>query len=550
MVKSIIGKVISEYPECKKDMKKTMNIITKVVSQVNRMTKHEISEKIKQFTYYEKTEKTSLQKIMDKVPGGIKGKVVTRIPPEPNAAGLHIGHAKAMWLDRTIADIYKGKCILRWDDTNPETEKKQYITEIRKDIRILGIKWDKEVYTSDYIKTMYSLCEKLLKQKNAYVCTCAPEKISEHRKIKKQCACRNNSIQQNIALWNRMVDGKLMPGSAVVRMKGNMNSDNTAMRDPTLFRIINIKKYPHFRQGRKYHAWPLYDFASAVMDSPDTIGITHPLRSKEYELRDEVYYYLMQCLNLAKPKLINISRLVIPGYPISKRLIKPIVENKKVWGWDDPRLLTVKGLIRRGITPEAIKDFVLQFGISTAESAPTLDKLFAENRKIIDPTAMRRMFVSNPIKINIKNAPAKTVELRNHPNNDALGTRKIMTNGIVYISKQDFQQIKQGEIVRLKELYNIEKHNKKFVYAGGKVIKKIAKVQWVSAEKFLHCIVYVPGKLFDKDNKLMSKTMNTDKGICEKSCSKLKKGDMIQFERYGFVRVDKKKPLEFIFAHK
>jgi len=545
---NVVGKVIAEEPESKSDMRLTMKIINEVVNDVNNMSKDEIENEMEQFEYVQKIEKSNLEKIKDKVPNAVDGGVVTRLPPEPNAAALHIGHAKAMWLDRTVADLFSGRCILRWDDTNPEKERDEFVEEIKKDLEWLGIKWDKEVYTSDYIEKMYMLCENLLKEGNGYVCTCSPERMHQNRVEGRECECRNRSPDENLKLWKDMLDGEIKPGKAVVRMKGNMKSNNTAMRDPALFRIIDIENKPHFRQGEKYRVWPLYDFTSAVMDSPDMLGITHPLRSKEYELRNEPYFKLQEYLKLKKPELITISRLVIPGYPVSKRLIRPLVEDHKVWGWDDPRLVTIKGLARRGILPEAIKNFVLQFGISTAESSPSLESLFAENRKLIDPIAMRRMFVPNPVKIKVENAEDKTVILDNHPNND-LGSREISVGSELYIAKEDFDNIKEDEVVRLKELYNVKREHDKFVYVGDEVIKGSKKVQW-SPLNGIECKVYVPGRLFNDDGSINENSMTIITGMCEPSCAGLKQGSIIQFERFGFVRVDKEEPLTFIFSHK
>lgn len=551
VLNGVIGKVIAEYPECKKDMKMTTKIIKKVIDEVNSMSKDEIKEKMKQFEYLKKVEKSPLEKIKEHVPNAVEGKVVTRLPPEPNAAALHIGHAKAMWLDKVVAELFKGTCILRWDDTNPETEKKEFVDELKKDLEWLGITWDKEIYTSDYIPLMYQLCEKLLREGHGYVCTCPHEIISENRKMKKECECRKRSPDENLKLWNEMLEGNILPGKAVVRMKGDMKSDNTAMRDPTLFRIIDIDKTPHFRQGKKYRVWPLYDFSSAVMDSPDTVGITHPIRSKEYEIRNEPYFKLMEYLGLRKPTLITISRLSIPGYPVSKRLIKPLVEKGIVWGWDDPRLVTIKGLARRGITPKAIKEFVLQFGISTVESTPTLEKLFSENRKVVDPIALRRMFVPDPVKIKINGGPEKEVSINNHPVEN-LGKRIIRVTDEIYLSKEDVQNLKDGEVIRLKDLYNVKYLNNKFYYDSDEVIKDIKKIQWVP-HNGIKCRVYIPKELFNEDGTVNENSIEIVEGLCEPSCAELTIDQIIQFERFGFVRFDKsdkeKQELEFIFTH-
>lgn len=551
----VIGKVVAECPECKEDMRTAYIIINEAIDEVNAMAIEEIEKKMKEFQYGEKSEKTAEEKIRDKVPNPKQG-LVTRLPPEPNAAALHIGHAKAMWLDRTIADLFHGKCILRWDDTNPEKERAEYVEEIKKDLVWLGIKWDEEVYSSDYMGLFYELCEKLLRKGSAYVCICEPDAIKENRAKKRACLCRANTAETNISLWKKMLDGEILPGKAVVRFKGDMQSENTTLRDPSLFRILDIENMPHFRQGKKYHVWPLYDFQSAVMDSPDTIGITHPLRSKEYELRNELYFMLIDALGISRPNLITISRLTIPGCPVSKRIIRPLVEEGIVWGWDDPRLVTIKGLARRGILPEAIRNFVLEFGISTAESNPDLEKLFAENRKIIDPISQRRMFVSDPVKMEIVGLEKTEVVLRNHPEKD-MGERRVRVSDFVYVSKEDLKSLEDGEILRLKDFCNVKFEdnglNPIFAFMGNAHLKDAKKIQWVPRNG-IKCSVFIPERLFNEDETMNKYSLRIDEGLCEPSCLDLAKGAIVQFERYGFVRLDKvdknNEEIHAIFCHK
>ena len=209
----------------------------------------------------------------------------------------------------------------------------------------------------------------------------------------------------------------------------------------------------HYRQKKKYSVWPSYDLAVVVMDAIE--GITHPLRTKEYELRDELYFTLFDALGYKKPHLVEISRLQIKNAPISKRLLTPLVKENKVMGWDDPRLPTLKGLARRGILPEAVKKFVLSFGISKVESEPTWEALLVENRKLLDPTARHYFFVPNPVKIKVKGAEKKKLTLNLHPKNPLLGTRELDVNNEFFIPQRDYDSISEGEIFRLKDLYNV-----------------------------------------------------------------------------------------------
>ncbi|MCD6279488.1 glutamate--tRNA ligase [Candidatus Micrarchaeota archaeon] len=605
----VIGKLIADMPDVKKDMKNTMRIVDEIIGQVNAMSEEEVEKWVNEFEYAVKQEKTIEQKIKEHIPNAEQGKVITRIPPEPNLNALHIGHAKAMWLDKMVAEVFNGKCILRWDDTNPEKEKQEYVDAIRNDLESMGITWDEEVYCSDYMVKLYELADRLISQGDAYVCTCDAETIHKNRSEGKECACRHNTIDENKDKWNAMLSGDVAPGKAILRLKADMESKNTTMRDPTLFRIIDIDKYPHYRQGKKYHVWPSYDFQAPIMDS--ILGITHPIRSKEYEMRTEPYYFLLDKLNLRKPVLIHIGRLEIPGYPISKRLIKSLIDNGDVSGVDDPRLVTIKALIRRGITPEAIKNFALRFGISTSESKPSLDMLFDENRKIISPITQRRFFVKRPVKIVVRIDDAhnddmkdknsdnvmgkdgvedneevvskdragkdkvmdmvmnRAVVLNNHPSNESLGKRTIKTNGCFYAAFDDLKDYKVTHEFRLIGVYNIKIESMRLKESGdditlfckydGEEMRNNKKIQWVPCEGAIPARISVPLKLLDAHGNLLptDETMRIDDGLCEPSCAELKVGDEVQFERYGFVRLDKIikgnngkiRLLKFIFTH-
>ncbi|VVC02454.1 Glutamate--tRNA ligase [Candidatus Bilamarchaeum dharawalense] len=525
---AVVGKVIAEYPDCKNDMKKTMQVIKDEITRTSKMSKSEIENEMNHFEYVEKKE----EKKGIEVEGAEDGKVVVRYPPEPNG-WPHIGHAKAFCLSWSIARKYNGKVILRWDDTNPEAEKPEFIDAIKNGVRWVGLDWDEEKYCSDYLPQMYELCEKLLKQCDAYFCTCTQEKISKGREDKVRCECGLNHQNENLKGWQQMLDGSIPEGGGIIRMRGDMWSDNTVMRDPTLFRIITT---PHYRQGKKYRVWPTYDFQGAVMDS--ILDITHPIRSKEYELRDELYVYLLKKLGLHVPQMISISRLAIKNAPISKRLLRPLVEGGKLWGWDDPRLPSLAGLKRRGILPAAIREFVLSFGISKVESEPGWESLLAENRKLLDPDSPHYFFVPNPVKLIIENLEEKQIELKLHPKKN-LGSRPIQVTKTVYVPESDVKQIKEGEVFRLKDLCNVKLTKKGEVLTGqvmhDEMVEK--KIQWVS-EDYLTCEVYTPKDLLNAKGEFDEKSLEVVKGYCEANCAGLMPDTMIQFERFGFCRLD------------
>ncbi len=540
----IIGKVVGEWPDAKADMKGTMKLINEEAKRVNALALAELEKEFAGFVYEEKKE----EKKEIELPNAVQGHVVTRFPPEPSGYP-HIGHAKAAWLDYEAAKRYGGKMLLRFDDTNPEKEKTEYVGAIKEGLLWLGIDWAEESYTSDKMEEFYTYCDEMFVKYAAYVCTCTAEQVKKGREEKKTCDCSAREPQENMALFRKMREGKMEEGDAVVRFRGDMKAENTVMRDPTLFRII---KAEHYRQAKKYFAWPSYDFVAPIMDSLE--GVTHAMRTKEYELRNALYFAMLQKLELRAPQMIEFSRLAIKNAPISKRLITPLIEQKKVEGWDDPRLPTLSALKRRGILPEAIREFVLSFGLSKVESEPNWDALLSRNRKILDERCMRRFFVRKPVKLAVVDAPAKEAPIKNHPTKVEMGDRKISSAGIFFIAGPDAEAILPGETFRLKDLYNvtlIEKGPEALVakYEGdtGLAAKKI---QWVPADSAVNCKVKIPKDLLDEDGNFDPNSMEEENGVCEPSCKELAEGTIVQFERYGYVRMDKKEEngLVFIFS--
>lgn len=531
---SVVGKVIAEFPDAKSDMKGTMQKINEIIEETNKMDKSAIENELKNYVFAEKPKE---EKKGFELPNAKQGSVITRFPPEPSGYP-HIGHAKAVFIYYEAAKQYGGHMILRFDDTNPEKEKQEYVDAIKAGLQWLGVKWEKETYTSDNMENIYSSAEKLISKERAYVCTCKQDVISKLRTEMKACDCRQLPREKIFERWELMLAGKYKPGQAVLRFMGDLSSQNTVMRDPSLARILH---FTHYRQGKKYIVWPGYDLAVVVMDANE--GITHPMRTKEYELRNELYYRLFEILEFKKPTLIEFSRLVIKNAPISKRLLSPLVKDKKVLGWDDPRLPTLAGLKRRGILPEAIKNFVLSFGLSKVESEPGWDALLTENRKLLDPTASHYFFVADPISVPVDIKGEVSYKLRGRE-------RTTNIKGKVYIAKSDYGSLASGEIIALKDLAFVKFDGKKFEKVEQSEIPH-KKIHWVSTEERLPCEVMVPKDLLKDDGETFNEqSLETVKGYCESICKELNEGDVIQFERFGFCRLDKKsdKKLIFIFS--
>jgi len=544
--KAVAGKVIAAFKDEKISPTEIYKISGSACLEVNKIpVEQQIAELEKLAPELLKKEKKERDFTLPELPNAEKGKVVTRFPPEPNGY-LHIGHAKASIVDHEYARMYNGKFILRFDDTNPENAQLDFYKGQKEDLRWLGIEWDEEYNTSDHLDKHYKLAEQLIKQGDAYICRCAPDVIKEGRYSGKECKCRNSSYSENIDFWKEILSSST--DDYILRLKGDMTCTNTAMRDPTLFRIID-KEHPI--QGKKYRVWPTYDFAGAIEDS--TSGVTHPFRTKEYELRDECYFKLLELLKLRKPHLMEFARLSIEGMPVSKRKIKPLIENGIVTGYDDIRLPTLRGLKKRGILPKAIKQFVLEQGISKVESSVTFSLVEAANRKLVDPIARRYFFVKNPVKLVVDNAPIKSKKINLHPTNQDLGNRIIDTNKIFYIQKSDADELKIGEIFRLKDLYNVKvtQKNDEILgeYVGDNLIPDSAKIQWTT-DKFIKISIFVPHILFINDE-FNRDSLEKIEGFAEEAVLQLKNNDIIQFERFGFVRIENiNNKITGFFAHK
>jgi glutamyl-tRNA synthetase len=400
----VIAKFVGLKPELRSQIKSFISGIKTVVQEVNSLSLADQKSLLEELVPKNEVEKKQVsaqqQHQLPPLEGALQGGVVTRFPPEPNGYP-HIGHAKAAIIDEEYARIYDGKLILRFDDTNPLNEKIEYYDAIAEGLEWLGVKPDIVKNTSDDIDLLHNYGRRLIELDGAYVCVCSPNIIHDLRARGIPCECRRDPA---VALdrIGKLFDGTYRQNEAIVRFKGDMADQNTAMRDPTLFRII---EGDHPKLGNKIRVWPTYDFAAPIEDSMD--GVTHALRTKEYELRNALYFAILGRLNLRKPYLIEFSRLEFEGIPVSKRKIKPLIENGTIRSWDDPRLPTLAALKRRGFMPEAIRKFVLSLGLTLAETKPPFESLEAFNRKIIDPISLRLFFVKNPVELHVRGAPLR-----------------------------------------------------------------------------------------------------------------------------------------------
>ncbi len=535
---SVFSKVISKIGK-NPDMEELKSLVSKVVSEVNGMTPEQRASEYKKYEsefeseYSEKVKKTGSPNLQ--LEGAEIGNFATRFAPEPSGY-LHLGHAKVIFLEQEQAAMYKGKVFLYFDDTNPEKEKQEFVDLLKKDVAWLGAHFDKEYYASDNIEKVYEYARKLIEQGRAYVCTCDPETIKKYRFEGTTCPHARNPESESMAMFQEMLDGEYDEGKAVLRFKGDMASENTAMRDPTLMRI---KKSTHYRQGDKYLVWPTYDFNTPIMDSIH--GVTDAMRSKEYELRDSLYSEILRALNLRIPRMHYEARLVVKGTVTSKRKINELINSGVIDGYDDPRLATIAALRRRGVVPEAIKKFVLKYGMSMSDSVANISDLLLENRKILDPTSKRLFFVADPIKLELGGFTRTRVSLKLHPGGN-LGTREYEVGNTFYISGSDANELDDGSSIRLKELSDIKitSISKSAIHGSAveKDSKESKKVQWVSEGNYVPCEVVIPGEMFDENENQMSDSLKVVEGFVESYADNLREREVVQFERFGFVVFD------------
>jgi glutaminyl-tRNA synthetase len=455
------------------------------------------------------------------------GQVQTRFPPEPNGY-LHIGHAKAICLNFGLADEFGGKTNLRFDDTNPEKEEQEYVDSITKDVRWLGFQWDGLYYASDYFDQLYEWAVKLIKDGKAYVDDLSAEEIRKYRgtltEPGKESPHRSREVKENLDLFERMRKGEFPDGSRVLRAKIDMASPNLNLRDPVMYRILHAE---HHRTGDKWCMYPMYDYAHGESDSIERV--THSICTLEFEDHRPLYNWFIQQLGIFPSQQLEFDRLGLTYTLLSKRKLLTLVQEKRVTGWDDPRMPTLSGIRRRGYTPEAIRNFCAAIGVSKTNGTLELAMLEHFVREDLNKRAPRVMAVLRPLKVVIDNYPegqVEEVDAVNNPEDESAGKRKVPFSKVLYIEQDDFREdppkqyyrLSPGREVRLRYGYFITanmvvKNDKGEVVEvhctydpttrggnapDGRKVK--STIHWVSAAHALDAEVRIYDKLFTKED--------------------------------------------------
>ncbi|MCX7909881.1 MAG: glutamine--tRNA ligase/YqeY domain fusion protein [Ignavibacteria bacterium] len=509
------------------------------------------------------------------------GKVHTRFPPEPNGY-LHIGHAKSICLNFGLAEEFGGLCNLRFDDTNPTKEDEEYVNAIIEDVRWLGFDWgDRLFFASDYFEQLYDYAVQLIKMGKAYVCDLSQEEIRQTRGTLTEPGIespyRNRSIEENLELFERMKNGEFPDGAKTLRAKIDMSSPNLNMRDPVMYRI---KHASHHRTGDKWCIYPMYDFTHCLSDSIE--GITHSICTLEFEDHRPLYDWFLDQLGVHHPQQIEFARLNLSYTVMSKRKLLELVQKGIVDGWDDPRMPTIRGLRRRGYTPESIREFAEIIGVSKKESLVDISVLEHCIREDLNKRAQRAFVVLNPLKVIIDNYPDDLVEeidAINNPEDLSKGTRKVPFSKVLYIERDDFMEnppkkfyrLAPGREVRLRYAYYITCTDVIKDPKTGEIVelhctydpetrggsspdgrKVLGTIHWVSANHYFPAEVRLYDRLFTKENPndveegktfldyINPNSLEIKTGYCEPFLKNAKPEEKFQFERIGYFCVDTK----------
>ncbi|XP_049689646.1 bifunctional glutamate/proline--tRNA ligase isoform X3 [Accipiter gentilis] len=499
------------------------------------------------------------------LPGAEMGKVIVRFPPEASGY-LHIGHAKAALLNQHYQVNFKGKLIMRFDDTNPEKEKEDFEKVILEDVAMLHIKPDQFTYTSDHFETIMKYAEKLIQEGKAYVDDTPAEQMKAEREQRMESKHRNNCVNKNLQMWEEMKKGTEYGQTCCLRAKIDMSSNNGCMRDPTLYRC---KNQPHPRTGSTYKVYPTYDFACPIVDSIE--GVTHALRTTEYHDRDEQFYWIIEALGIRKPYIWEYSRLNLNNTVLSKRKLTWFVNEGLVDGWDDPRFPTVRGVLRRGMTVEGLKQFIAAQGSSRSVVNMEWDKIWSFNKKlraickkVIDPVAPRytALLKDAVVPVNIPEAQEEMKEVAKHPKNADVGLKPVWYGSRVLIEGADAETLTEGEVVTFINWGNIiiTKLNRN---SSGKIVsvdaklnlenkdfKKTTKITWLAETSRAPliptvCVNYehlitkpVLGKDEDFKQYINRNSKQEELMLGDPCLRELKKGDIIQLQRRGFFICD------------
>ena len=519
---AILGKVLQEDPDLKKDIKELSFKISSLIKEINSLPLEEQKKELNKFDFEIEKPKKKKDKLPELEEAKI-GNVVMRFAPNPNGP-LSLGRTRPAYWNYALVQKYKGKFLLRADDTDPKIKvpMKEAYKWIQEDLNFLGIKPDKVIIQSKRLKIYYKYAEKLVKDDKAYVCTCD---VEEWRKLiwkSISCKCRSLPAQEQLERWRGMFT-KYKEGEAVLRIKTDIDAPNPALRDWPAFRIVDKSKHP---LDKKSKVWPLLNFASAIDDHE--LEVTHILRGIDLRVSDDRQGYIYKYFNWIYPKTMYHGKLLVKGIKSTSQT-KKLIKEGKLLGWDDPRLGTIQSLRKRGFKAEAILRFHREIGLGKSDIHVSLDTLGAFNREIIDKDSNRYFFVENPKKINIKKAPTLKTKIELHPDFPKKGFRNFETKDEFYIE----ENFEKGKYYRIMHLFNFKDNEFHSVELNKALNAKL--IHWLPVSKDLVNI------------EIIMDDASVIKGLGEKDLNKVKINEIVQFQRKFFAKLDKKEKNKLIF---
>ncbi len=549
----VLNKVLGEIRDAKSYIKEIAKIVNEIVDNVNSMSLDKVKEIALELGIEIEEVKSKEEKLLPPLPNVDRWSVVvTRFAPNPDFP-IHLGNARAAILSYEYARMYKGKFILRFEDTDPriKTPLPEAYEIIREDLKWLGIKWDEEYIQSLRMEIYYNVVKQLIENNLAYIDLCKPEIFREYRNLGKACPHRNEDANIHMDRFDKILNREYREGEAVIRIKTDLNHPDPAVRDWVLFRIIDMTKHPHPVTGDKYILWPTYNFAAAVDDH--LLCVSHILRGKEHALNTIKQLYIYNYMGWRYPEVINFGRIGVEGMILSKSKIKTILLNntKEFMGLDDIRFGTIAALRRKGILPETIRSIIMELGIKPTDARISLANIAALNRKILDPKVKRIFVVCNPIKLVISGLKLPLeVKIPFHITQDMGYRSYVIKTPMFYISKEDADVLMKNRYVRLMEFVNIafKEVNNGIIYAeavdgGIEEARKLGAhiIQWVPHDNMVRVIIY----------RAEGSTIKKIRCLGESILRSLNIGEIIQMVRLGFGKIEYigKGHVEIIYSH-
>jgi len=544
---SVMSMILGDRPDLKPRAREIAKLVREMIDEINSMSleaqKRLLEEEYPWLLKEQKKEEKD-EYALPPLPGAEEGKVVTRFAPNPDFV-IHLGNARPAILSDEYAKMYKGRMVLRFEDTDPRTKTplREAYDLIKEDLRWLGVEWHEEHIQSLRMNVFYDVAREMIKRGCAYVDTCK-ERSRELLRAGRYCETRDNPPEWHLEEFERMVRGEYGEGEAVLRVKTDPRHPNPSVRDWVAFRIIDPEKHPHPLVGSRYYAWPTYNFAVSVDDHE--MGITHVLRGKEHQVNTEKQLYVYKCMGWEPPVFIHFGRLKLEGFIMSKSYIRRLLEENpdKFLGYDDPRFGTIAGLRRRGILPEAIRKIILSVGVKPGDAKISWANLAALNRKLLDPIADRLMYVWEPVELVFEGVDeCLEAEIPYHPDRPERTRRiRVCPGDVLLVNRGDAER---GRL-RLMGLANVRVERGKAVVESLEVEdareKRLPIVQWVPKKDAVPLEVYEPVELEFREYK----------GYAEPALREYKPDSRLQLIRFGFIRIDEagKGPVKAFLTHR